>query len=245
MEKIDLEKRASFLRGVIPFQLLSPDELERLSAGFKTRVYKNRDFIIRQDDTSTDLFVIKSGKVRVLTLNSYGDESCLRVFSVGDIFGEFSACDGSPRSASAQALGQSTILVMSRRHFLTYLETMPKLAMSFIQFLLDKLRWTTLYSHTIAQYDTAGRLLHMLIHYKDIMGKEIIRDKTYEIDLCLNQADLASMVGARREWVNRLLQKWRKEGLLVYNRGKITILDLPGAIKERDQRMSVLQEEPW
>jgi CRP-like cAMP-binding protein len=85
----------------------------------------------------------------------------------------------------------------------------------------------------------------MLIHYKEIMGKEIIRDKTYEIDLGLNQTDLASMVGARREWVNRLLQKWRKEGLLMYSRGKITILDLPGAILERDRRMSVLQEESW
>ncbi len=245
MEKNDLDKRASFLRGVVPFQLLSTGELEQLSASFRSRTYKNRDFIIQQDDNSTDLFVIKSGKVRVLTLNPSGDESCLRVFSSGDIFGEVSACDGSPRSASAQALGQCTILVMTRHHFMTYLETMPKLAMSFIQFLLEKLRWTTLYSHTIAQYDTAGRLLHMLIHYKEIMGKEIVRGRTYEVDLGLNQADLASMVGARREWVNRLLQKWRKAGMLTYSRGKITILDLPEVEAERDRRMSVLQEEAW
>lgn len=245
MDQDNLGRKATFLRNVKPFRLLSPGELNRLAASFKIRAYRHRDFIIQQDDNSTDLYVIKSGKVRVLTTNPSGDESCLRVFSSGDIFGELSACDGSPRSASAQALGQCTLLVMTRRHFLTYLESMPKLAMSFINFLMEKLRWTTLFSHTIAQYDTAGRLLHLLIHYKDMIGKEIVPGRTYEIDLGLNQADLAAMVGARREWVNRLLQKWRKDGLLVYNRGKITILDLPGAQAERDRRMSTHHEETW
>jgi len=145
----------------------------------------------------------------------------------------------------AQAIGKCTLLLMNQTDFVGHLRDMPGLSLAFIQFLSEKLRWTTYYSHTIAQYDTAGRLLHMIIHYKGILGREIVAGKVYEVDLSLNQADLASMVGARREWVNRLLQKWRKQGIMTYDRGKITILDLPAVLSERNRRMSILQGETW
>ncbi len=240
-----LDNRVSFLKEVAPFQKLSDSELEKIAVSFQARAYKHRDFIIHQGDFTREFFVITSGKVRILTLNPGGDESCLRVFAAGDIFGELSACDSVSRSASAQALGKCTLLAMNQNDFLNFLRGMPDLSLAFIQFLSEKLRWTTLYSHTIAQYDTAGRLLHTLLHYKDMLGREIVAGQVYEFDLSLNQTDLASMVGARREWANRLLQKWRKKGLLVYDRGKITILDLPAVVAERDRRMAVYQEESW
>ena len=58
----------------------------------------------------------------------------------------------------------------------------------------------------------------------------------YELDLGLSQADLATLVGARREWVNRILQDWRKRGLIEYDSGKIIILDLPRVQAELDSR---------
>jgi hypothetical protein len=48
---------------------------------------------------------------------------------------------------------------------------------------------------------------------------------------------LASLVGARREWINRLLRDWQKRGLVTYEAGKIIILDLPRAKQERDSRI--------
>jgi CRP-like cAMP-binding protein len=78
-----------------------------------------------------------------------------------------------------------------------------------------------------------------------MLGREIVPGKSYEIDLGLNQSDLASMAGAKREWVNRLLQKWRKSGLIDYHRGKFTIHDLDALTAERDRRMSVLGNGNW
>lgn len=239
------DRKVSFLRKVVPFHNLSASDLELVSGRLYPRSYKHKDFIIHQGDTSRDIFIIKKGRVRIMTHNKAGDESCLRLFADGDIFGELSACDSIPRSASAQALGECHLLVMGHTDFLSFLREMPDLSLGFIQFLADKLRWTTLYSHTISQYDTAGRLLHTLLHYKDMLGREIVSGKIYEVDLSLNQTDLASMVGARREWVNRLLQQWRKNELIHYDRGKITILDLPAVEAERDRRMAVFQDETW
>jgi CRP/FNR family transcriptional regulator, cyclic AMP receptor protein len=245
MDKSVLDKRISFLKNVAPFKSLPVEHIEKFASRFQARAYSHRDLIIREGDNTGEFYVISTGKVRILTTNPSGDESCLRVLSSRDIFGELSACDGAPRSASVQALGTCTLLVMQQQTFLNFLRTMPDFSMAFIHFLLEKLRWTTLYSHTIAQYDTAGRLLHLLLHYKDMMGREIIPGKVYEVDLSLNQADLASMVGAKREWVNRLLQQWRKQNLLTYDRGKITLLDLAAVVAERDRRMAMHEEASW
>jgi hypothetical protein len=53
----------------------------------------------------------------------------------------------------------------------------------------------------------------------------------------LNQDDLASLVGARREWINRLLQTWQRQGWMEYKAGKIFIHDLARMRQERDRRL--------
>ncbi len=88
--------------------------------------------------------------------------------------------------------------------------------------------------------------MHIILYYNTKIGKEITRNKCYEVDLGLNQGDLASMVGARREWVNHLLSQWREQGLIAFCRGRITILDLPAVAAERDRRIELLSEnDEW
>jgi CRP-like cAMP-binding protein len=99
------------------------------------------------------------------------------------------------------------------------------------------LRWTAAYAEAIAQFDAAGRLLHILLLYNKQFGREVEAGKRYVLDLSMNQADLASLVGARREWINRILQDWRRRGLLEHEDGKITLLDLPAVVRERDSRI--------
>ena len=61
----------------------------------------------------------------------------------------------------------------------------------------------------------------------------------------LQEARLASMVGARREWINRILSEWRRRGLLEFENGVITILDLPRVVAERDSRLEANQGGDW
>lgn len=240
MDKTLLGQKIEFLKSVAPFSNLKESEVTEIADKFRIRKYKNRDIILYQGDTTNDVCVIQAGKVSIVTVSESGEESCLRVFGPGDIVGELSAYDGQPRSASVQAVSACTLLVMSGADFNEYLRSIPGLALSLIQFLSEKLRWTTHFLHTLAQYDTAGRLLHLLLYYKEQFGREIAEDKIYEVDLSLNQTDLAAMVGARREWVNRLLQKWRKKGIITYSRGVITILDLPELVVERDRYVEMV-----
>ena len=71
------------------------------------------------------------------------------------------------------------------------------------------------------------------------MGQEIEAGKRYHLNLGLNQTDLASLVGARRGWINHILSDWRNRGLIEYAAGNITILDLPKIQQEYEHRTQV------
>ena len=101
--------------------------------------------------------------------------------------------------------------------------------------LVGKLRWTAAYAEAAAQYDAARRLLHILLLYNRKFGRELEPGKKYELDLGLTHTDLGSLVGTGREWVSRLLSKWRSKGLIDVDNGVITILDLPRVEAERNR----------
>jgi len=241
-----LLKRTSFLQGIPLFAELGEADLEILTRDFHSRKYRKKEIIFHQGDDSRVLYVVMEGKVRIFCISPAGNETSIRIFSAREMIGEFSAIDDEPRSTTAQAVEDCTLLKMGQARFLQCLREMPELAMGLIKQLVEKLRWTTDYAETIAQYDTAGRLLHIILHYNEALGKEIKAGKRYELDLSMNQADLASLVGARREWVNRILRDWSKCGLIEYKHGKITIIDLPAVEEERDRRTELYtDDEEW
>lgn len=237
-----MKRRMAFLKGVGIFADLGEEDLRVLAENLVSRKYRKMEIIFHQGDDSRTLYLIVKGKVRIYSINPGGEETSYRIFSEKDVIGEFAAIDGKPRSTTAKAVEDCVLIELERSRFMAYLQQLPELSMGLIRHLVNKLRWTTEYAETIARYDTKGRLLHIILQYKDLFGKEIEPGKVYEYQLYMNQEDLASMIGARREWVNRILQQWRKDGLLEASHGKIKILDLPAVEKERNSRMDLLDE---
>ncbi|UCF85675.1 MAG: Crp/Fnr family transcriptional regulator [Desulfobacteraceae bacterium] len=241
-----LSKRVVFLRNVALFAEMGEEDLKVLAKNFHSRKYKKKEIIFHQGDDSHILYVVMKGKVRIFSISPAGNETSIRIFSTHDMLGEFAAIDGQPRSTTAQAVDDCVLLEIGQTEFLQCFREMPELAMGLVKQLVEKLRWTTAYAESMAQYDTAGRLLHILLHYNEVLGKEIDAGKRYELDLSMNQADLASLVGARREWVNRILRDWSKRGLIEYRHGKITILDLVAVELERDRSMELYAgDDEW
>ena len=238
-----LTRHTAFLKQVPLFVDLKPSQLTLIANDFRLRTYEKDAVIFRQDDRGREMYVILEGKLRIFKLSPAGDETSIQIFTVGDIIGELAALDGQPRSAAAQAIGRCALLELPGELLVQRLREMPELAFSLTRLLAGKLRWTAEYAETIAQYDAAGRLLHILLFYNRQFGCEIEPGKRYELDLALNQADLASLVGARREWVNRILQDWQRRGLVEYRAGRIILLDLPRVIQERDSRIEANQPD--
>lgn len=239
-------RRIARLREIPLFVDLNEKSLGLLVDDLRAREYKKDELLFRQGDESREIYVLLKGKVRIYKISPSGNETSIDIFAKHDLLGEIAALDNEPRSTSAKAIGSVSLLVMSQERFLYHLQTMPGLAVNLARLMAGKLRWTAAYAESIAQFDAAGRLLHILLDNNTRYGEEIEPDLQYVLDLGLSQSDLASMVGARREWVNRILSEWRRRGLLEFEQGTITILDLPRVIAERDSRIEANQSgDDW
>ena len=232
-----LSRRIDFLKNVPLFADLKNEDMATFVNDFRLREYAGDEIIFRQGDTSRELYVVVQGMVRIFRICPAGGETSINIFSIYDVIGEFATIDDQPRSATAKAIVPTTLLQMMQDRFLYHMRAIPDLAVAMCKLLACKIRWTAAYAETIAQFDAAGRLLHILLLYNKQFGQEIEEGKRYEIDLALNQTDLASLVGARREWINRILRDWHKRELIDYNCGKIVIMDLSRVVAERDSRI--------
>ena len=247
MQEKALARRIALLQEMPMFAELSAKDIETVVHDLRLKEYGRDEVIFRQGDESREVYFVLKGKVRIYTTSPSGNETSIAIFSTHDVIGELAAIDHAPRSATAKAIGAVSLLNMAQDRFLYHLETMPHFAMAFIRLLSGKLRWTAAYAESIAQFDAAGRLLHIILQSNEQYGREVTSGKEYIVDLGLNQTDLASMIGARREWVNRILGDWRRRGLLEFDNGVIRILDLPRAVAERDSRIEANQasESGW
>ena len=241
-----LADKLAFLKQVPLCAQLADQELIAFSQDLRLREYSKGQTVFKQGDPGLTLSIILDGKVRVFRLTPSGLETTLTILGTGDLVGEFAAIDQQPRSASARAMGKCAMLQMGAETFLRHVREKPALAFGLMQVLVTKLRWTAAYAETIARYDAAGRLLHTLLLFNERFGEEQKPGQRYLLDLGLNQTDLASLVGVRREWVNRILQYWSKTKLIEYEAGKLIILDLARVRQERDSRLEAnLDQIDW
>lgn len=235
-----VNKRVDLLKNVPLLAKLTETELVRLIEDLRPKFYGKNQVIFHQGDPGHELYIILKGKVRIAKITPTGDETTLLIFAENDIFGEFAVIDGNPRAATARVIEDTHLLALGKDEFDAHCLRMPELAKGMSRLLTEKLRWTAAYAEAMAQYDVAARLLHLLLLYNEKFGQEQESGRRYVLDLSLRQAELASLVGARREWVSRILQDWRKRGLIEYISGKIIILDLSRVKAERDQRIALL-----
>ncbi|MEZ4662006.1 MAG: Crp/Fnr family transcriptional regulator [Caldilineaceae bacterium] len=242
-----LARRIEFLRSIPLFAGLNDAELTLMLQDLRPKEFGKDEIILRQGDEHRELYIVFKGKVRIYKVSPSGNETSIAIFGEGDIIGEQSAIDGAPRHTSAKAIGAVTLLVMSHDAFAYHLQNMPKFVLGLVQLLNQKLRWTAAFAESVAQFDAAGRLLHILLLYNAQYGVRTEENGCvhHVLDLSLNQTDLASLVGARREWVNRILGDWRKRGLMEFNNGVVTILDLERVTAERDSRIEANQSGEW
>lgn len=226
-----------FLRTVPLFAGLTDAALGALTADFSLLEYEKGESLFWQGDASGEMYLLRRGKVRIYKISPAGRETSINIFSTGHIFGEFAAIDGQPRSATALAITRCFVWRMDGAAFVRNLRTQPDLSLALNRLLVTKLRWTAEFAETVAQYDAAGRLLHILLLYNEQFGEVLEADKHYRLELGLTQDDLASLVGASRAWINRLLQSWQRQGWMEYRAGRLIIHDLVRMRQERDRCM--------
>ena len=213
----------ALLKGIPLFADMSLEQLAPLVEMLERRTYRKGQVILRQGDEGDSLFVIVSGRVRIYTLSPEGHELSVMIGDPGDFFGEMAMLDGEPRSANAEAMQRTEVLLLQRRAFRHHLLAHPTAALHIIETLSQRLRRTTESAEELVSLNVPQRIARKLLELAERYGVDH-GDGTL-IDLDLSQEAIASLVGTTRESANRALSRWREQGIVQIERVRIRVLN--------------------
>ncbi len=120
---------ATTLEAIPLFSRLSADQLAGIARVARMRQYPKNSVILFEDDPGDALYVVVSGRVKVVLIGEDGREVILSTLDKTDFFGEMSLIDDEPRSAHVIAMENSRLLVLRRDDFHRCLESTPRIAL--------------------------------------------------------------------------------------------------------------------
>lgn len=207
------------LRSIPIFKDLSESDLALIGNLAVEKPVPKGTVIFTEGQAGDSLYLIASGRVKVFIGDEDGREIILKILNVGDFFGEMALIDNQPRSASVSTLEPSTFRILSKQAFDICIERAPRIAAIVMQALARRLRDADRKISTLALMDVYGRVANTLLELAILNnGKLVVGEK-------LSQQDIANMVGASREMVNRILKDLTERGYISVESKTITIHD--------------------
>ena len=201
---------SELLADVQLFAYLPPEALARVAAAAKERQVDRNDVLFNEQDEASELFVVLSGRIAIANVAMDGRESVVALMEAGDLFGEMPLFDGHGRSAAARALETSNVVVVPYDAVRAVFEEDPALLWPVVALLAGRIRVTDEALADAMFLDVTGRTAKRLL---DLAGE------SDEFELPVTQEELAGMVGASRERVNKAISSFLRLGWLEQNDG--------------------------
>ncbi|MEM0978002.1 MAG: Crp/Fnr family transcriptional regulator [Pseudomonadota bacterium] len=199
---------------------ISDESWELLSQQWTTRHYKSGQFLISAESASKDVFFVLRGAAKATIYTPTGREVSFVDLTIGNIFGEFSAIDNAPRSASVVAMGECFAARLSPEEFRLILMTNPDISFQLMVLMVANLRSL---SKRVVDFNAKSadhRLREALI---DLADRHARGTDAATIERPPTQTELASYIFASREGVAREMGRLRKQGLLDRERRSLVV----------------------
>lgn len=207
------------LKNVPLFAVLPESQLLLLTSEVSRKAFTRNSTIISAGDTTDSLYVVISGRLKVMMSDNEGREVILSFLGPGEFFGEMGLLDDSPRSATVIAIEPCELLFLSKRDFKQCLEQNFDMAMTLMRGLVKRLRDADQKIGSLALMDVYGRVARLLLEMSDTVdGHKVIVKK-------LAKQDIAKMIGASREMVSRVMKDLQAGGAIEVRGGSIYLRD--------------------
>ena len=193
----------SLLAAVELFRGSRPTTSTRWSQASDQRSFSRGDVVFLEGREPTELFVVVSGRIAMANRSIDGRESVIALMEAGDLFGDMPLFDGLERSADARVLEPSKVVAIPYAPLRALYETRPELLWNVVRLLALRLRNTDEALADSVFLDVTGRTAKRLL--------ELAGDAD-EFSLPVTQEELAGMVGASRELVNKAIASFVKLG---------------------------------
>lgn len=213
------------LAGIAIFSALPPNALKTVHRRCSWRRYEQGEPIVDYLDASDDVFFVTTGEVCVTIYSLAGKAVSFRNLGTGDIFGEYAAIDGEPRSASVEARTSCLLASMPAKEFRKLLKSEPVVAQAVIMALVRNVRTLTKRVYEFSTLAVNNRIQAELLRLASLAPRE---GKGSRLDPAPTHADIASRVSTHREAVTRELNRLSRIGLIKRESGTLVVHDLDG-----------------
>jgi CRP-like cAMP-binding protein len=185
--------------------------------------------LFKEGDDGDNLYIITSGKIKLGTKSQDGRENLLMVLGPGDMFGDLSLFDSGPRTSTATAVTESRLLSLGQEKVMPWVREHPEASLHLLARLASRLRRTNEVVSDLVFSDVPGRVAKALIDLGVKFGEKVSEGFLVHHDL--TQEELAQLVGASRETVNKALADFAQRGWIKLEARAVLILDYDRLLK--------------
>jgi CRP/FNR family cyclic AMP-dependent transcriptional regulator len=204
----------------VPLFASFPEDQLRMLATVVTRRSAPRSNTIMATGGPTDsLYIVLSGRLKVMMSDSDGKEVILSILGAGEFFGEMGLIDDEPRSASVVTIEPCELLQLAKRDFKKSLAENFEMAMAVMRGLVRRLREADRKIGSLALLDVYGRVARLLLDMSEnVDGEKVVTKR-------LPKQDIAKMIGASREMVSRVMKDLQMGGYIEMRGSNIVLRD--------------------
>lgn len=193
------------------FEALNEEDQAALHAMMSEVSFRRGEKLFNEGDPGDRLYILVDGKVKLGHTAADGRENLIAVLGAGEMIGELTLFDPGPRSTTATAVAPTTMLELDHDAMMNFLDTRPELAKHMLKALSQRLRRTNDQLADLVFSDVPGRVAKALLDLSDRFGAAA-EDGTVHVPHELTQEELAQLVGASRETVNKSLAEFVSRG---------------------------------
>ncbi len=205
------------------FQGVEPEAAEALASGLTYGDYSRGESVFTEGEQGDTLFIVITGKIKIGRRAADGRENMLSVMGPSDMFGELSLFDPGPRTATASVLTDARLASLAHTSLRPWISDRPEIAEQLLRVLARRLRRTNDALADLIFTDVPGRVAKALLDLSERFGSEDGEGLRVHHDL--TQEELAQLVGASRETVNKALADFSSRGWMRVDSRAVTILD--------------------
>ena len=179
--------------------------------------------LFKEGDAGDRLFVVVEGKLKLGTSSGDGRENLLSILGPGDMFGELSLFDPGPRTATATAVTDARVLALANDQVIGWVTAHPQVSLQLFKRLARRLRRTNEVLADLVFADVPGRVAKAIMDLGERFGTK--KDDGLHVNHELTQEELAQLVGASRETVNKALADFAGRGWVRLEPRAVVVLD--------------------
>ncbi|MEY3430412.1 MAG: hypothetical protein RLZZ79_374 [Actinomycetota bacterium] len=219
----------SIVRKAPIFQGLDEAAANSLRASMSPIKLRKSQTLFKEGDDGDHLYIVTSGKIKLGTKSVDGRENLLMILGPGDMFGDLSLFDSGPRTSTATAVTEARLLSLGQDKVIPWVKEYPQVSLHLLARLASRLRRTNEVVSDLVFADVPGRVAKALIDLGIKFGEKKSDGLLVHHDL--TQEELAQLVGASRETVNKALADFAQRGWIRLEARAVMVLDYERLLK--------------